>query len=111
LIDRGGDGRLGPLLWKRDRVRFYGARFVGSSTFAATRGAEQKLLAELPAVLDRVDALAAAGTINGPHLNVADFLIAPSLALLGYRRDLADELASRPSWALVDRLLPASPSR
>jgi hypothetical protein len=40
-------------------------------------------------------------------LNVADFLVAPSLALIGYRRDLAEEVASRPSWALVERLLPA----
>jgi glutathione S-transferase len=107
LVDRARDGRLGPLLWKRDRVRFYGARFVGSSTFAATPGAERRLLADLPSVLDRADALVEAGTINGTDLNVADFLIAPSLALLGYRRDLADELPSRPSWALVERLLPA----
>jgi glutathione S-transferase len=107
LVDRARDGRLGPLLWKRDFMRFQGARFVGSTTFEATREAEPGLLKELPKILDRADALVAAGTLNGPELNVADFLAAPSLALIGYRRDLAEEVASRPSWALVERLLPA----
>jgi hypothetical protein len=34
-------------------------------------------------------------------------MIAPSLALLDYRLDLRRELRARPSFALVERLLPA----
>jgi hypothetical protein len=34
-------------------------------------------------------------------------MIAPSVALLTYRRDLVEEVESRPVRALIDRLLPA----
>jgi hypothetical protein len=57
-------------------------------------------------VLDQVDSLVAAGTLNGPELNAADFEIAPSLALGSYRLDVRDRFMARPSWALVERLLP-----
>ena len=36
-------------------------------------------------------------------------MIAPSLALIGYRTDLRPGLEARPAWALVDRLLPSPP--
>jgi hypothetical protein len=45
------------------------------------------------------------GETSGDQLNAADFMIAPSLALLTYRRDVAAQIASRPMLALVDRLL------
>ncbi len=43
---------------------------------------------------------------NGPELTAADFEIAPSLALGSYRLDVREQFTSRPSWALVERLLP-----
>jgi hypothetical protein len=33
-------------------------------------------------------------------------MVAPSLALLSYRPDLAAQIAARPAGALLDRLLP-----
>ena len=76
------------------------------TVFKAGGDAEPRLLAELPAMLDRVDGWVADGTLNGEQLNVADLVIAPSLALLDYRLDLRDELRERPSFALVERVLP-----
>jgi glutathione S-transferase len=64
------------------------------------------VLAELPALLDRVDAWIADGVLGGPQLNAADFMIAPSFALMLYRRELAPMFQGRPSLDLVDRLLP-----
>lgn len=64
------------------------------------------MLAALPAMLDRVDAWVADGTLNAATLNVADFVIAPSIALLGYRDDRRPQLEACPAWALVERLLP-----
>ena len=49
LADRGGDGRLGPMLWRHERARWFGARFVGRFVFAAADEAgEQELLDALP---------------------------------------------------------------
>jgi glutathione S-transferase len=106
LINRGGDGRLGPLLWRNGLVRSIGPRIVALSTFAATIRAERELLEEVPAMFDRIDAWIEAGVLGGDQLNAADFMITPSLALLTYRRDLAAQIASRPMLGLVDRLLP-----
>ena len=44
--------------------------------------------------------------LNGPELNVADFMVAPSLALILYREDVRPVFQGRPSLELVDRLLP-----
>jgi glutathione S-transferase len=105
LIDRGDHGRLGPLLWTTSSRRRVGMRLVGR-VFNVNERSERRLLGELPGALDRVDSWVEAGVLNGPSLNAADFAIAPSLALLSYRRDLRGEVEARPSWALVDRLLP-----
>jgi glutathione S-transferase len=107
LYDRAHDGRLGPLLYRNDRVRFIGTRMIGRLTFATTLDSEARLLAGLPPMLDRIDAWIEAGVLNSDQLNVADFMIAPSLALLSYRRDLGPGIESRPAGALVERLLPA----
>jgi glutathione S-transferase len=104
--ERGSVGRLGPLLARSDRLREIETKFFGSRVFAATQDTEPELLEALPGQLDRVDSWVATGVLNGPQLNAADFMIAPSLALIGYRPDLRPELESRPLWALVDRLLP-----
>jgi glutathione S-transferase len=106
LINRANDGRLGPLLTRSETMRFVGVRVVVGSIFGAGAQAENKLMAGLPAMLDRIDAWVETGVLNGNELNAADFMIAPSLALMTYWRDLADEIERRPSIRLVDRLLP-----
>jgi glutathione S-transferase len=106
LINRGSDGRLGPLLWRHEAVRFIGARFVALSTFAANARGEQELLPAIPDMFDRIDTWIRAGVLGGEEPNAADFMIAPSIALLSYRRDLAAEIARRPMLGLIDRLLP-----
>jgi glutathione S-transferase len=107
LSERAARGRLGALLAGNGPQRLLAAKIAARTTFAVDADAERRLLAELPAMLDRADSYLAAGVIGGPHPNVADMMIAPSLALLDYRLDLRPELRARPSFALVERLLPA----
>ena len=81
-MNRGGDGRLGPLLWRHTTVRLAGTRVLALFVFGAGARADEKLLAELPGQLDRIDGWIEAGVLNGEELNAADFMIAPSVALL-----------------------------
>jgi glutathione S-transferase len=106
FFDRGGDGRLGPLLWRRETVRLAGARLLALFAFRANSHAEPDLLAALPGMLDRIDGWIETGVLNGDQLNAADFMIAPSLALLCYRRDLRPQIEQREAIRLVDRVLP-----
>jgi glutathione S-transferase len=106
LINRGNDGRLGPLLMRNETMRFVGARLIVRRIFGGGTRAEGELLAALPGMLDRIDGWIEAGVLGGDELNAADFMIAPSFALLTYRRDLRPELERRPAMRLVDRLLP-----
>jgi glutathione S-transferase len=105
ILNRGDDGRLGPLLWRSQRVRVFGVR-VAARIFDVDAYAEGELLNSVPGMLDRVDAWIEAGVLDSEELNAADFMIAPSLALLSYRVDLRPLLDGRPSLHLVDRLLP-----
>lgn len=66
-------------------------------------------LAKLPGLLDRVDAWIAAGVLNGPELNAADFQIAPSIGLAMTMDDLRPAIAGRPAGALAARLVPHYP--
>ena len=100
------DGRMGYVLYRSERARRLILPRLLGGTFAAGRSAEAGLLAELPAVLDRVDALIAEGVIGGEQLNAADFMVAPCLALTLYRVDVRPLFAGRPALELVDRLLP-----
>ncbi len=102
----GGRGRLGALLAGNGPQRQIAAKLAARTTFRANADAERRLLAELPDVLDRADAYLAAGVIGGEQPNVADLMIAPSLALLDYRLDIRDQLRARPAFAVVERLLP-----
>jgi glutathione S-transferase len=68
--------------------------------------AEQEILGELPSMLDRIDAWIADGVLGAVDLNVADFMIAPSLALILYRQDLLPMFEGRPALELVERILP-----
>jgi glutathione S-transferase len=77
------------------------------ATFATGPDPDRDPVAELPELLDRIDDWIAAGVLGGERLNAADFMVAPSLALILYRPDVAPEFEGRPALALVDRLLPA----
>ncbi len=63
----------------------------------------------LPGMLDKVDGWIAAGTLNGPELNVADFQIAPSLGLALTLDDLRPAIEGRPAAALAQRVVPNYP--
>jgi glutathione S-transferase len=105
LINRGDDGRLGPLLFRSQRTRLAATLGI-ARIFGADGRALDELPRALPAMLDRVDGWVESGVLDGEQLNAADFMIAPSWALLTYRRDLGPELEGRPAMHLVDRVLP-----
>jgi glutathione S-transferase len=100
-----GDGRLGYLLYRRALTRrlIFPRLFP---VFAVSPGSEREILAEVPGLLDRVDAWIAEGVLGGEQLNAADFMVAPSLALILYRPDVEPLFEGRPALGLVDRLLP-----
>jgi glutathione S-transferase len=102
----GADGRMGYLLYRSERARRLIIPQIGRLVFAAHPAAERELLAELPAMLDRVDAWIAEGVLGGAQPNAADCMVAPSLALLLYRPDGPALLEGRPALELADRLLP-----
>ena len=101
-----GDGRLGYLLYKRELTRRLVVPRILRGVFATGPAVEDELLAELGAMLDRIDAWIADGVLGGEELNVADFVVAPSLALILYRPDVRPMFEGRPALQLVDRLLP-----
>ena len=104
------DGRLGHLLYKHALARRIFLPTLVAAAFAPSPATERQLLAELPATLDRIDRWIADGVLGGPELNVADFMVAPSLALILYRPDLRAAFEGRPALRLVDRLLPEPPA-
>jgi glutathione S-transferase len=108
LADYGRAGRLGAIL-APNRMRRRMVMRLAAPVFGITDETEALDLAALPAVLDRVDSHFSSGVLNGPTLNAADFQTAPCLCLLAYRLDLREQIESRPSWSLVERLLPAEP--
>jgi glutathione S-transferase len=63
-------------------------------------------LAALPGLLQRVDDLIEAGTINGPELNVADFQIAPTVRLAMTLQDLRPLIEGRPAAEHAKRVQP-----
>ena len=107
--DRGNSGRLGALLSPSEQLRVLGARGVAGMAFQANAQVEGELMQELPALLDKVDAWLAAGVLGGEQLNAADFMIAPSIALIAYRLDLRPQIEARPVGAYVERVLPEPP--
>ena len=78
---------------------------MGRPGAADGRPQGRRRLAELPPLLDRVDAWIGAGVLNGDELNAADYMSVTSLALLTYRDDLRPEIEARPLGRLVDRIL------
>jgi glutathione S-transferase len=108
LLDHGDDGRLGPLLYRSRILRKALAHVIARIAFRVNPETERALLAELPGMLDLIDDWIEEGVLNGAQLNVADFMIAPSLAILTYRADVAEQIERRPAARLLDRLLPAA---
>ena len=101
-----GSGRLGYLLYKRALTRRLIVPRIFRGVFAASPAPHRDPLSELPARLDRVDAFIADGVLGGEQANVADFMVAPSLALILYRHDARPLFEGRPALRLVDELLP-----
>ena len=102
----GADGRMGYLLYRRALARRLIIPLIGRLVFAVDRATDRELLAELPAMLDRIDAWIADGVLGGAQPNAADFMVAPSLALILYRADVLPLFEGRSALELVDRLLP-----
>jgi glutathione S-transferase len=70
---------------------------------------EENVRADLKALrglLQHVDDLIAAGTINGPELNAADFQIAPTVRLAMTLQDLRPLIEGRPAAELAKRVQP-----
>jgi len=106
----GADGPLGALLSGSALHRRAIANVAARTVFSAGGEREREQIAALPAMLDRIDAWMGEGVLNGERLYMADFVIAPSLALLDYRLDLREEVRGRPGFALVERVLRPAPS-
>jgi glutathione S-transferase len=68
-------------------------------------------LANVPALVDRVDELLRAGTIGGAQPNVADFQIATSTALMATLDDMKPILEGRPALEHARRIAPSYPGR
>ena len=102
----GADGRMGYLLYRHERVRRLLIPYIGRRIFAVGRSSDEELLASLPPMLDRVDAWIEQGVLGGEQPNAADFMVAPSLALILYRPDVMPLFEGRPALELTDRLLP-----
>ena len=66
-------------------------------------------LQDLPALLDRIDALAADGTIGTDHVTAADLQIGASLRVLLTVGDLHPLIAGRPGEEIARRLFPDYP--
>jgi glutathione S-transferase len=100
------DGRMGYLLYRREPVRRLIIPQIGRRIFAVGPKSDDELRAELPKLLDRIDAWIADGVLGGEQPNAADLMVAPSLALILYRPDVMPVFEGRPALALVDRVLP-----
>jgi glutathione S-transferase len=76
-----------PIIWAEVKIN------------RASDEAVEKDLADLPALLDRVDVLLAEGVLGGAEPNAADYQIATSVRLLLCFDDLRDAIEKRPCAA------------
>jgi glutathione S-transferase len=111
LIPDPAAGPLGHVLWRNPSVRRAGMRMTSRFVFDVNLQTEQRLLAELPAHLDRIDGWLDAGVLGSERLHAADYAIAPSVALLTYRPTLKGEVEARPAGAFAARVLSSTASR
>jgi glutathione S-transferase len=100
------DGRLGYVLYRSELARRLIVPRILRGVFATDPRSDEKRLAELVAMLDQIDSWIDAGVIGAEQPNAADFMVAPSLALILYRPDVMPLFEGRPALELVDRLLP-----
>ncbi len=63
-------------------------------------------LAELPGLLDRIDAWIESGVLDGEQLYAADYQIAPSLRLAMTMQDLRPTIDARPAGRFARRVIP-----
>ena len=110
-IDDPAHAPLGPVLWHRPAVRQAGMRMISRFVFDVNPESEARLLAELPAHLDRIDGWLGAGVLGGERLHAGDFAIAPSVALLTYRPALKDQIEQRPAGRFAERVFSGAGSR
>ena len=101
-----GDGRMGYLLYRSELARRLINPLILRVAFNVDRSTDAELLPELPGMLDRIDRWIEEGVLGREQLNVADFRVAPSRALMLSRSDLYPYFEGRPALDLVDRLLP-----
>jgi glutathione S-transferase len=104
--ERGNAGRLGPLLSRSELHRALVSQISARMVFRANAQSERELLAGLPAMLEKIDAWIGAGVLGAEQLNAADYMIAPSLALIAYRSQPRAEIEAHPAGELLERVLP-----
>jgi glutathione S-transferase len=104
--ERGNAGRLGPLLSRSELHRMLVSQVSARMVFRANARSERELLDGLPAMLEQIDAWIAAGVLDGETLNVADYMIAPSLALIAYLPAPRAQIEAHAAGALLERVLP-----
>lgn len=82
---------------------------AASKGHGARRDRVDHELDKVATLLGRFDTLVEAGVLGTATPTVADFQIAPNLALLAMAPELGAVLRARPSWQIAERLLPRYP--
>jgi glutathione S-transferase len=96
--------RLAGALMKPLAARFARVSRAGDATVRAD-------LDRLPALLDRVDAWIAEGTIGGEAPNAADFQIGTTIRAMLAMDDLRPGIEGRPVAEMAARIVPEYPGR
>jgi glutathione S-transferase len=113
LLGAGAGGALGQLL-APDASKRASIMRLAAPYFEVTDEREQRDMAHVSPILERVEGWIELGVVGGPERNAADFQIAPSVCLLMYRIDLLDAIRGRPSGAFAEGIVSAAhrlPSR
>lgn len=85
------------------------AIYVNSLLNKSTEEGVRRTLAEIPAMLDRVDGLIADGTLDADAPGAADAMIAPTTRAVLWWEDLRPLLDGRPALEYAQRLVPRYP--
>jgi glutathione S-transferase len=85
------------------------AIFANSRIHRSNDQGVRRMLGELPAMLDRVDAWIASGLLDPEDPGAADFMVAPSTRALLWFDDLRPALEGRPAAAHALRIAPRYP--
>jgi glutathione S-transferase len=106
LRNGGESGRLGTMLYRNALLRRGLIAFIRRFAFDSDAQTAARLCAQVPALLDRVDAWIGEGILGAEQLNAADYMIVTSLGLLSYADPVRPQLEGRPLTRLLDRVLP-----